>query len=225
MIFRRAVQCIARKHGVQGTFMAKPYKEQAGSGLHLHISLLDRDGNNALDGGGEYATPACGSELLFHAIGGLMDTMPECMGIFVPNVNAYHRFVPDIFVPVRAAWGYENRSVAMRIPKSPGEARRIEHRIAGADANPYLTLAAILAAMHHGISKAIDPGDPATGNASSEVDPDLPLELERAMQRSRESTFLHQYFGERYMRAYTSCKLNEYHAFRDSGDDETKWYL
>ena len=225
VMFRRVVQSVSRKHGFQASFMAKPYADQAGSGLHLHISLLDDDGNNVLDGGGEYGTPSCGSDALFHAIGGLMKTMPDCMGIFAPNINAYQRFTPNIFVPVIPCWGYENRSVAMRIPKSPGYARRIEHRVAGADANPYLTLAALLAGIHHGITEKIDPGPQSTGNASEKSDPDLPLDLARAMDRMRNSQILAHYMGEKYLKAYTSCKIEEFRAFNESAQQQSQWYL
>lgn len=225
ILFRRAVQCIARKHGFQATFMAKPYADNAGSGLHLHVSLLDESGKNILDGGGEYGTNECGSDQLFHGIGGLKNCMADSMAIFAPNVNSYNRFEPDLFVPVMPCWGYENRSVAMRIPKSPGNARRIEHRVSGADANPYLTLAAILAGIHHGITNKIDPGEPVTGNASADVDPDLPLDIERALKSCRKSQILQNYFGQDYLNTYTSCKLNEFEYFKKSGVAETKWYL
>ncbi len=225
VMFRRAVQGIARKHGFHATFMAKPYAKNSGSGLHLHVSLIDESGTNVFDGDGEYGTPACGTELLFHGIGGLKNTMADSMAVFAPNTNSYHRFVPNIYVPVTPSWAYENRSVAMRIPKSPGIARRIEHRVAGADANPYLTLAAILAGIHHGITHKVEPGEAAIGNAGEAADPDLPLKADAAFQRCRQSNILRSYFGEKYIDAYTSCKLNEYQAFVDSGNDETKWYL
>ena len=225
VMFRRVVQSVARKHGLQASFMAKPYPEESGSGLHFHISLLDEQGNNVFDGGGQYGTPACGTETLFHAIGGLKKLMADSMGILAPNVNAYHRFEPNIYVPVTPSWGYENRSVAMRIPKSPGYARRIEHRVAGADANPYLALAALLAGIHYGITHKIDPGEESIGNAGAEVDPDLPLDIETAMQRTRKSEVLAQYMGEDYLKAYTSCKIAEFTAFKKSGQDETQWYL
>ena len=216
----------AWRHGTVSSPLSwqNPMAEQAGSGMHLHVSLLD-DTGNAFDGGGEYATPACGTDTLFHAIGGLRESLADSMGIFAPNVNALTRFVPNIFVPVAPTWGYENRSVAMRVPKSPGNARRIEHRVAGADANPYLTLAAILAGIHHGITQRVDPGIPAEGNAGARVDPAMPLTLEAAMERTRNSSILGDYLGERYLAAYTSCKSQETAAFRESGDDQTRWYL
>ena len=228
VMFRRAVQGVARKHDLQATFMAKPYAAHAGSGLHLHISLLDGDGENAFDGGGrddEYATPACASPLLLHAIGGLRETMAEAMAIFAPNINSYRRFVANTYVPMGPTWGFENRSVAMRIPKSPGRARRIEHRVAGADANPYLTLAALLAGIHHGLSNRIDAGEPARGNAGEAIDPEMPFDPQSALEKCRHGRILPDYLGRRYLNAYCSCKLNEYRAFAESAQAEAGWYL
>ena len=225
IMFRRAVLNTAKKHGYQATFMAKPWQQQSGSGLHLHVSLLDQEGNNAFDGGGRYGDLSCGTDVLYHAIGGLKSTMADCMGIFAPNANSYRRFEPNIYVPVAPTWGFENRSVAMRIPKSHGHARRIEHRVAGADANPYLTLAAILASIHKGITENICCGDPDQGNAGDQVDPALPLDPGSAFAKTRGSAFLHQYFGEPYIKAYTSCKRNENLAFIEGDKMDIDWYL
>lgn len=226
-MFRRAVQCVARKQKLQATFMAKPYAANAGSGLHLHISLLDGDGENAFDGGRDdaYGTPACASPLLLHAIGGLKETMAEAMAIFAPNANSYRRFIPNSYVPMRTNWGFENRSVALRVPKSAGHARRIEHRVAGADANPYLTLATLLAGIHHGISNRIDAGAPARGNAGETPDPEMPFDLQRAFEKCRHGRILPSYLGRRYLNAYCSCKLAEYRAFVESEQAEASWYL
>ncbi len=225
VMFRRAVLNTARKHGYQATFMAKPWPDHSGSGLHLHVSLLDSEGNNVFDGGGSYGDKDCASDYLYHAIGGLKRTMAECMAIYAPNVNSYRRFVPNIYVPVSPSWAFENRSVAFRIPKSHGDARRIEHRIAGADANPYLTLAAVLAGIYQGISGKFDSGIPDIGNAGEQVDPSIPLEPEQAFSACRNSAFLKDFLGEKYVNAYTSCKLNEFKAFRDQSALETEWYL
>ncbi|MEM7194178.1 MAG: glutamine synthetase family protein [Pseudomonadota bacterium] len=225
VMFKRTVQGVARKHGMQATFMAKPYPEHSGSGLHLHISMLDEDGGNAFDGGGEYSTPECGSELLYQAIGGVLHSMDEFMGVLAPSVNSYKRFVPNIYVPVSKSWAYENRSVALRIPKSPGKARRIEHRIAGADANPYLTAAAILAGIHNGIANRMDCPPPAIGNAGEQLDPQLPFDAALAFDRSRAGRTVNSYFGENYVRAYTSCKQLELDAFHNSKAADSDWYV
>ena len=225
VMFRRVVQGVARKHGYKATFMAKPRPDFSGSGLHLHISLYDNDGNNVLDGGGEFGTDSCASQTLKHCLGGLLSTLPECMGILAPNINSYSRFIPDHYVPVSPSWGFENRSVALRIPKSPAQSRRIEHRVSGADANPYLTLSVALAAMHYGISNGISADRPATGNAGSAISTGIPFDLAGAMHRTRHSEFLASYLGEDYVVAYTECKTREYEHYRQSGEKEVKWYL
>ena len=131
VLLQQIVKAAARASGFDATFMAKPYAERAGTGLHIHLSLLDAQGRNVFDDGSE-----AGSERLRHAIGGLQATMAESMALFAPSVNSYRRFQPDMFAPVNRRWGVNNRSAGMRVPAGPGEARRIEHRVAGADANP-----------------------------------------------------------------------------------------
>ena len=228
VMFRRVVQCVARQHGLQATFMAKPHAERAGSGLHLHISLCNEAGENVFDGGGKddtFGTPACTTRKLLHAIGGLKQSMPESMAIFAPNINSFHRFIPDNYVPVQPSWGYDNRSVAIRVPRSEGQARRVEHRVAGADANPYLTLAALLAAIHHGISNKIDCGKPSEGNAGAELSAELPFDLQTALEKCRNGKILRDYFGGAYIDLYCTTKRDEYRDFSASGKCEIDWYL
>ena len=221
VMFKRAVKGVARRHGVQATFMSKPYLDQAGSGLHLHASLLDKRGRNVFDGGKDVASPA-----LRHAMAGILDIMPESMAFLAPNPNAFRRYVPNIFVPIRRAWGFENRSVALRVPLGPGAARRIEHRVAGADANPYLALATALAGIHHGITKELAPPDPFEGNAGHAYDPALPFRPRRALERLADSAVLADYFGADYVRAYVACKTKELDTFEDQiSPHEYSWYL
>jgi glutamine synthetase len=137
-LLRRIVKSVARSKGYDATFMSKPYPEQSGSGLHIHLSLQDADGANRFD---ETVEPD--ETTLRHALGGLRATMGEAMALFAPNLNAYRRFAPDQFVPVTTDWAYDNRSAAFRIPSGRGPARRIEHRVAGAEANPYLIFSAM----------------------------------------------------------------------------------
>ena len=220
-LLRRAIKGVARARGLDATFMSKPFEDQAGSGFHVHVSLLDPDGNNVLDerrDGGEAR--------LRHVIGGMRATAYEAMGIFAPNVNAYRRFSPDSFVPANLSWGANNRSVAFRVPSSEPSARRVEHRLAGAEANPYLLTAALLAGAHHGLTERLDPDPPALGNASAEADPDMPSTLWAALARMREATVLPRYFGERYWDAYTEVKSIEFDSFmRRVFAREYDWYL
>ena len=219
--FKRAVKGVARKHGIQATFMPKPYLDHAGSGMHLHISLVDETGNNLFDGGEAKASPK-----LLHAVGGILETLPEAMGILAPNPNGFRRFQPDVFVPIKRCWGYENRSVALRIPASDGVARRIEHRVAGADANPYLTLATALAGIHHGLTQQVDPGAPSDGNAGDAFDPTLPLRPRRALEAMQTASVLPGYLGLDYMQIYAACKLAELDKFESViSPNEYLWYL
>ena len=221
VLFKRALKAVAQRHGVRASLMAKPYLDQAGSGLHMHLSLLDRGGRNVFDGGEAPASAA-----LEHAVGGVLATLPEAMAILAPNVNSFRRFQPNLFVPIRRSWGFENRSTALRIPLGRGAARRIEHRVAGADANPYLALAAFLAGIHHGLTHKIAPPPPFEGNAGFARDTDLPFRLRPALARLRESEVLADYFGAEYPGLYAACKSAELDAFENHIDArEYAWYL
>ena len=166
-LFKMLVKGIARRHGFAATFMAKPYAESAGSGLHTHFSVLDAGGRNIFDNGGPEGTDA-----LRHAIGGCLNAMADSTLIFAPHKNSYDRLVPNAHAPVGICWAYENRTAAVRVPSGNPAARRIEHRTPGGDANPYLALAALLGAALDGIERQIAPPAPITGNA---YDLDLPL--------------------------------------------------
>ena len=206
ILFKRLVRGVSRRHGYAATFMAKPYVEESGNGFHTHFSLLDRDGNNVFDDGTEQ-----GSDLLRHAIAGMMQLMPESMLVFAPHLNSYRRFMPGAHAPTHASWGYENRTVALRVPESPNLARRIEHRVAGADANPYLVLASILAGALHGMENALEPDAPVEGDAYAEESPryPLPCEWQDAIARFEQSEKLREYLGEEFVRVYAHAKRQE----------------
>ncbi len=146
LALKRLVRLMAEKHKMHATFMAKPYEEHAGSGMHIHISMLNNKGENVLvDGDGE------DSALLKRALAGMIDLMPASMALLAPNVNSYRRFQPGMYVPTQASWGHNNRTVALRIPCGERQNHRVEYRVAGADANPYLVMAAIFAGILHGL--------------------------------------------------------------------------
>jgi glutamine synthetase len=157
---RLLVHGLARRHGLAATFMAKPYAEQSGNGLHLHFSVIDETGANVFDDGG----PA-GSDALRHAVAGCLAAMPASTLVFAPHANSYARFTEGAHAPTSAAWGYENRTVALRVPGGAPAARRIEHRVAGADTNPYLVAATVLGAALAGIEAGAEPPPPLDGNA------------------------------------------------------------
>ena len=149
LYFKRFVKGIARKYELAASFMAKPFLDRAGNGFHVHFSLLDADGRNVFDNG-----TADGSETMRHAVGGVLALMRASSLIFAPHRNSYRRLTPNAHVASEVSWGYETRAAAVRIPGGSNAARRIEHRVAGADANPYLVLAAILGAALEGMENA-----------------------------------------------------------------------
>ncbi len=221
VFLKQIVKAAAHAHGFQATFMAKPYADRPGSGLHIHLSIVDQHGHNIFDNGTED-----GSDQLRHAIAGLQALMPESMALFAPNVNSYRRFQPDMFAPVNRRWGYNNRSTGLRVPTGPGEARRVEHRVAGADANPYLALAGVLAGALHGLTTKADPGKPAVGNVSREPDMALAFTLDDALAKLDQAAALKTYLGEEALALYRETKRIEAQRLRRViTAAEYDWYL
>ena len=220
-LLRRAVQGAARAEGIDATFMSKPFADESGSGLHIHLSLQNDAGENLFDPKTEN-----GDATLAHAVGGLQATMAEGMAIFAPNINVYRRFKPDQFVPVTKDWGENNRSVAFRLPIGDDGSRRLEHRVAGAEANPYLVMAAVLAGVHYGLTNEIDPGGKHAGNAGSEVDATLPLTPWDAFRAIEDAKILPDYLGADYPKIYAQVKRAEFEAFMENTFiREFEWYL
>jgi glutamine synthetase len=220
MYLKRAIKAIAEQQGMIASFMAKPFVDQAGSGTHIHVSVLDRDGNNIFACNQD--TPA---DTLRHAIGGLQRVSRDCMLMFAPHANSYRRFVLNAFVPLNDCWGFNNRTVAMRIPHSNEANVRIEHRIAGADANPYLVTAAVLAGILHGLEHQPDPGAPIVGNAYEQTEPRT-LFWRDTIQDFMASEFIADAFGSEFCHIYGQQKLKEMRSFnREVTDLEYAWYL
>ncbi len=206
IMFKRLVKGIARKHDFSASFMAKPYGDKSGNGFHVHFSLLNEDGVNVFDNGGEE-----GTDVLKHAVAGLMHTMADSMLAFAPHMNSYRRFMAGAHAPTFASWGYENRTVAIRIPESPNVARRIEHRVSGADANPYLVLATILTGALYGIENKLMPPKAIEGDAYSEGNQDLvlPNKWDEATEIFAQSSVLKEYLGEEFVKVFTAAKRQE----------------
>jgi glutamine synthetase len=221
ILLKRVIREIAKRHDFEATFMAKPFLDLAGSGMHVHCSLLDDRQRNVFDDGSDVGSP-----ILRQAIAGLVATMGEAMALFGPNLNSYRRYQPGSLVPMAATWGANNRSVAFRIPLSGGKARRIEHRIAGADANPHLAVAAILAGMLHGIEHKLTPPAISDGDVSQRRDPDLPFILPAALDRLAAARILPDYLGGDYLSLYVDAKRAELEKFqRRISQQEYDWYL
>jgi glutamine synthetase len=226
LLLKRIVKGVALQHGISATFMAKPFAGSAGNGLHVHASLYDREGSNVFGDTASDSIPAL-SPLFRHAIGGLADTMSDAMAIFAPNANSYRRFVPGTYVPLSPIWGYNHRDVSLRIPVSGHQNRRIEHRVAGADANPYLVTAAVLAGMHHGITRCLEPGPMvAEGTDLPDQEVTLPSRWEQALAAFDRSEVMPEYLGAAYCSAFSSMRRSECEAFHARISNlDYEWYL
>ncbi len=220
VLLKRVIKSVARQHGALASFMAKPLAGQAGSGMHLHVSLLDRDGRNVFA-----CTPDAPADTLRHAVGGLQASARDNLLLFAPHANSYRRFVANAFVPLNDSWGFNNRTVALRIPHSDPANTRIEHRIAGADANPYLAAAAVLAGILRGLEQRPDPGPPVSGNAYGQFEVQQP-HWRQAIDDFLASDFAARWYGAQFRHVYGQQKRREMLDFNTLVPDvDYAWYL
>jgi len=206
--FKRIVKSVARAHGCEATFLPKPYRDMAGSGLHVHVSLLDRSGRNVFAAADPQASPR-----LRNAIAGTLATLGDGMALCAPGPNSFRRFRSEAYVPVHADWSINNRGSAIRVPAADAENLRIEHRLAGADANPYLVVAWVLAGIHHGLTRELEPRPPVTGNAYQKPGEPLPIYWNQAVERFAGSEFAARSLGERFVELYATVKRAECQEF------------
>ncbi len=204
VLFRRTVKGVAAKHGLIATFMAKPFGDLAGNGLHVHMSMLDGKGANVFAGNDEK-----GSALLEQAIAGLLCAAPEAMIFLAPHLNSYRRFQDASHAPTSLTWGYENRTAAIRVPNDASANRRFEFRIAGADANPYLLLAALLAGVLHGVESKLTPPPETQGNAYESGAEKVPASWEGALEAFSQGKILAPAFGDLFSQVYGALKRQE----------------
>ena len=215
-LFCRSSRGVALKHGYRASFMAKPYLQYPGSGMHVHVSLYDADGNNIL--------AANHQQPLRHAVAGCLELLPHCMPVFAPNQNAYRRLGGTTNIATRASWGFEDRDACLRIPESDSKNLRIEHRLAGADANPYLVLAAILVGLEHGLDAGNEPIPPLNEDRNSGVD--FPLEMLEAVRAMQHQPQLREGLGAEFVNVYCENKRQDHLAFmQEISAREYRWYL
>ncbi|MFC5699572.1 glutamine synthetase family protein [Pseudomonas sp. GCM10022186] len=215
-LFCRSTRGVALKHGQRASFMSKPYLHAPGSGMHVHVSLYDRDGNNLL--AADHQRP------LRHAVAGCLDLLPHCMPIFAANHNAFRRYGAMVNAASRASWGFEDRDACIRIPESDGRNLRIEHRLAGADANPYLVLAAILTGMEHGLDAAREPIAPLNDDRGSGID--FPKDMLTAVAAMRHHPAVNHGLGSEFVMVYCENKRQEYLDFMNEvSAREYRWYM
>ena len=206
LLLKRAVKVAAHAHRLDATFMAKPHHDWAGSGMHVHLCLVDQSGDNLFAG-----DPI--SPLFRHALGGLRETMADFMAVWAQSANAYRRYVPKAYVSMAAHWGFNNRTVALRVPYANGASTRVEHRVAGADANPYLVIASMLAGISHGLAHEIDPG-PAVEHHSETIEaPPLPTAWVNSLDLFQRSEIVRGAFGATFQDVFSRLKHAERNNF------------
>ncbi|MDA8482863.1 glutamine synthetase family protein [Pseudomonas resinovorans] len=219
--YKRLVKGVAHAHGMQACFMAKPFAEIAGTGMHMHVSLADAEGRNLFASEDPAGTP-----LLRQSVGGMLESLLDSLLLFCPNANSYRRFQANSYAPLAPTWGVDNRTVSLRVPGGPANTRHIEHRICGADANPYLAAAAILAGIHRGIREEIDPGNPVEGNGYAQANELLPTDWLTSLRALEQSGWARDAFGTEFLGVYLAVKRAEYRQFMSEvGEQDWRWYL
>ena len=203
ILLKRMVKATAINHGYLSSFMAKPMTQQPGSGLHLHCSVLQSNNSNLFTLNDRRAP-----DELRHFIGGLQTHLPDALALIAPFPNSYKRFVRDLSAPVNLAWGYDNRTTGLRVPYGPPNAGRVENRVSGADANPYLLMAVTLGCGWLGLQQKIEPDEPREDDAY-ELEANLPEDLASALNRLERNQALVDLFSEEFIFAFTTLKREE----------------
>ena len=221
VMLKRIIRSIANINKMEATFMPKIYPDHPGNGMHVHLSILDSKGKNVFQG-----SNSSGSSSIRYAVQGLREVMKESMLICAPHANSYHRFQNDSCAPVNMSWGYNNRTVSIRIPPSEGPDTRIEHRLAGADANPYLLVSSLLCGILHGLNQKKDPPPPEDGNSYLQNDSELPRTWEEARNSFEQAVILPKYFGNDFCELFANLKRGEQNRFLSRiAPLEYEWYL
>ncbi|MBT3069179.1 glutamine synthetase family protein [Rhodoferax sp. U11-2br] len=218
-LFKYAAREIALKHGLNAVFMAKPIAGSSGSSMHLHTSVVDAAGANVFSLPDGSASPLFGQ-----FIAGLQTFGPELMLMFAPNVNSYRRYVAGSQAPTNMAWGFDNRTTGLRVPASAPVARRVENRVAGADANPYLAIAATLAAGLAGLQQQLQASEPLASNGYDEAH-GLPRSLDEALQKMQQSALARQAFGDDFVTGYCAVKALEHAHYQSEVSAWERRYL
>ncbi len=206
--FKRTLREAAIRHHMYATFMAKPMAGEPGSAMHIHQSVLDCRTRKNIFSDADGAP----SQLFKYYIGGLQRYMPAALAIAAPYVNSYRRLVRHTAAPINVQWGMDNRTVGFRVPESGVQDRRVENRIIGADANPYLALAVTLACGYLGMTEQVEPTPPTAGSAY-DMGYELPQGLPEALRALRAETRLHHVLGERFIDVYAAVKDLEHEEF------------
>ena len=218
-LFKRTARQVAFNHNVYCTFMAKPMKDQPGSAMHIHQSVIDAEGTNL------FATPDGQDTPLFMShLAGLQKFLPAVMPLIAPNVNSFRRLRPNTDAPINVHWGRDNRTAGLRVPLTDANARRVENRLAGADANPYLAIAASMACGYLGMINNFNPTPAVTGSAHR-LAFTLPRHQFDALTKLSQSKPLMELLGERFIKTVDAVRGTEYDAYQQVISSWEREYL
>lgn len=201
LLFKLVLREVAARHGLYAVFMAKPLAGRDGSSMHLHQSIVDAAGNNIFSAAGGEASPA-----FFAFIGGSQRCLPDFMPLFAPHLNSWRRYVHGSMAPINLEWGENNRTIALRVPLSGPAARRVENRVPGSDANPYLAIAASLACGLYGIEHGIAAREPIHIDSGYSRPREIPRSLDGALERFQASAVAREMLGDLFVDAFCSVK-------------------
>ncbi len=226
VLLKRLIKAAALKHGFVACFMAKPFADDSGNGLHIHMSFVDKNGKNYFSKGRESLASPPFSKALHHAVAGLLGTMAEATAVFAPNANSYRRLRPEMYAPVDLNWGVNHRDVAIRIPTSDASNLRFEHRVAGADANPYLVTACILAGVDHGLRNKLDPPRMIERGEAVRLKARVPTRWDKALDRFARARVLPDYLGVDYCQHFLTNRRAENQRYHNQVPiQDYLWYL
>ena len=215
-LLKRLIKNCARQFNMNASFMAKPFSEEAGNGMHVHLSVVDKDGNNVFTVDKNKQPQG----LFSQAIGGLLKTTPDFLSFYAPHSNSYRRLVHNAdHAPTTLSWGNENRTALIRLPEASAEATRLEFRVASADSNPYLVLASVLASVYAGIQGKLPLGKETIGNAHAQHPPSLGVTWREAVEKTSVSSLVKDFFGEQFQQCYTCVKESEIKRFESTITD------
>ena len=215
-LMKRLIKNCARKFNLNATFMAKPFSEEAGNGMHAHLSIIDKDGKNIFKVNKNKQPQG----VFASAIAGLLKNAPDFLSFYAPHSNSYRRLVHNAdHAPTTLSWGNENRTALVRLPEASNKATRLEFRLPSADSNPYLVFASILASVLNGIENEFNLEKETIGNAHAQHEPELGITWREAVHKTSVSSVVKEFFGDRFQQSYQCVKESEIKRFESTITD------
>ena len=215
-LMKRLIKNCARKFNLNATFMAKPFSEEAGNGMHAHLSIIDKDGKNIFKVNKNKQPQG----VFASAIAGLLKNAPDFLSFYAPHSNSYRRLVHNAdHAPTTLSWGNENRTALVRLPEASNKATRLEFRLPSADSNPYLVFASILASVLNGIENEFNLEKETIGNAHAQHEPELGITWREAVHKTSVSSVVREFFGDRFQQSYQCVKESEIKRFESTITD------